>query len=43
MPSFRLKEEAERRRQAEARVKELEGAMRSKREEFVFRRKRANV
>lgn len=38
VPSWRLKEEAEKRRKAEARVAELEQALKSKRDEFVFRR-----
>jgi hypothetical protein len=46
VPSWRLREEAEKRRKAEKRVselefrvKELELALKSRREEFVFRRK----
>jgi hypothetical protein len=46
VPSFRLREEAEKRRAAEGRVEELEQrvaelerALKSRRDEFVFRRK----
>jgi hypothetical protein len=38
VPSWRLKQEAERRRKAEARVRELEQALKANRQEWVFRR-----
>lgn len=38
IPSWRLKEEADKRRAAEKRVAELEAALKSRRDEFVFRR-----
>ena len=40
VPSWRLKQEAEKRRAAEQRVEELEAALKASREEFVFRRPR---
>ena len=40
VPSWRLAQEAEKRRKAEARVAELELALKSSRQEWVFRRGR---
>jgi hypothetical protein len=43
VPSWRLKEEAERRRAAEERVTEVEAVLKNMRDEWVFRRKRLKV
>jgi hypothetical protein len=42
VPRWRLNESQEAKRKAEARVKELEAALRGRREEWVFRRKRTS-
>ena len=42
VPAWRLKEAGEAKRVAEKRVSELEAALKSQRQEWVFRRKRAS-